>query len=72
MKDGSGKIKSLRLHAAPLVSKEGIEDEEVEKDEEIARPLDRIPSAQNWEEVIPIGRKLRRKFPFGRNQEKSS
>ena len=65
IKDEGGDIRSLRLHTAPEVSGKMSEEEEVEIDEEIARPLDRVPSAQNWEEVIPVGRKLRRKFPTG-------
>ena len=65
IKDEGGNIRSLRFHTAPEVSGKMSEEEEVEIDEEIARPLDRVPSAQNWEEVIPVGRKLRRKFPTG-------
>ena len=65
IQEEGGNVKSLRLHTAPDVSRKISEEEVGETDEEIARPLDRIPSAQNWEEVIPVGRKLRRKFPTG-------
>ena len=65
IEEEGGNVKSLRLHTAPDVSRKISEEEVGETDEEIARPLDRIPSVKNWEEVIPVGRRLRRKFPIG-------
>ena len=71
-RDEGGNIKSLRLHEAPHGRGERSQEEVTEEDEEIARPLDRIPSARNWEEVIPVGRKLRRKFPIGTRRKRSA
>ena len=60
-----GQIVFTRLLPSP---REAAVQEEVEgeQDEEIMRPLDRFPSARNWEEVIP--RLLRRKFETGKKR----